>query len=209
MEWTYDFYNGLYRWKEGEVIKEDHDIVIPQEAPHGYYNIAVSLIDGDASTSKHIGQIEINREKVIKKAEEYHSAYQNQVEKGDYEAALQFIKKGLILQPDNILYLKEFKSVRLKMVEHYVKQAKNLFERQEIEKATNILLKAKQVDRLNKDVLCALSEIGDYYYDEGKDYLRKNDRKNAFKSFEMALRLDPSNSWARKRMEDLRPSLEL
>jgi tetratricopeptide (TPR) repeat protein len=203
----YPFAYGWYpvnRWIGGEVIREEHDIPVPMDAADGYYDIVVTVTGGKASYSRRIGQIEINMEKTHQEAEKYHAAYEDEVEKGDYERALQSIKKAIILQPENESYVAEFGSVRLRFAEDSVKKARKLFEHEEVEEAANLLLEAKRADKFNKDVLCALSEIGDYYYRKGKNYSRIRDNRNAFYAFEMALKLDPSNSWARKRMEDMR-----
>ncbi len=203
----YPFVYGWYpvnKWREGEVIMEEHDIPVSADTVNGYYDIEVTVTDGNAYYSRKIGNIEVNMEKSRQEAEKHHASYEDEFEKGDYESAVKSIRNALILQPDNASYADGLKAVRHQLAGDYVKLARKMFEQQQIEKAIDLLSEARQIDKFNNDVSSAMSEIGAYYYKQGKSHLRNKDNSSAFNAFRMALMLDPSNSWARKRMEDLR-----
>ncbi|MBA7504682.1 hypothetical protein ES706_03332 [subsurface metagenome] len=205
------FVYGWYpcnKWRKGETIKEERDITIPENTQTGNYSLVLVLLEGGYEINQiTLGDILISEQEAFKKAQDYFQLYQTALEHRNFEKALEFIRKALTLKPKDKVFQEAVEVAKVKAVQTYVGKARILLERRKYRAAIEILQKAKSIDKFNARVLRLLSKISSYYYEKGEIYRKKKMWRESFEFYQKALDLSPSNVWARKKMEALRPRL--
>jgi len=205
----YSFVFGWYppeRWIKGETIEEKRLIPIPGEMEPGEYDLALKLIkDGRVEKVTNLGEMKIGERWVNQRLEELWREYKRQVGEGDYEKSLLILNEALELAENDKRFQKEKKVVVDKLIENSVTRSRKKIEQKEYREALGILLNVRGLKKSDDRTSKLLSRLSKIYYQRGKNFQDNGEWDRAFRSFQLSLRANRSNAWARRKLESVRP----
>lgn len=198
------------KWIKGEILKEEVDIMLPEIISEGKYNVSIRVVDTCTCESEgqeaNLGPIEVNNEKTIETAQSHYDKYLKYDCDGEFEAALDEIKDAIVYHPENISYKNCLNNTYVELSNLYYEHAEQYIRANNIKSGTYFLLKAKQINRIqdNVHVRFEFKNMSEYYYVLAMRLEKEYQLLDAINYYKLALQLNPGNSRARHRLEDIR-----
>jgi len=205
---THPLIYGWYpptKWGEGEIVRESRKIRLPSSALEGEYRICITLFD-EATIRPEvcIGKVRVNDVAAEQMAQSIYRLHQEHAASGDWRRAFETIQQVLAIEPGVAEYKQAYELTRQCLLKLLCEQGFTELKSGHIESAESYLKEARAIDRFDKCILRALQEISAFYYRKGIAEEKQHNYEKAFTNYLKAVELYPGNSWALRKLEDVR-----
>ena len=203
------FGHGIYPasdWPEGEIVRERHIFRIPPDAIEGEYSLEIAVGNGnedpDGST---IGVISVDSGKAREAGRTHLDRARQAIARSDpWEALASFAAARLAIPPDETILAGVKEKIDALIADHVTAS----LSADDLETASRLLEESSASMGRNDGLERPRRELSRRWYRKGQELLEEDDAflhwTAAFDSFQRALASWPANSFARKRMEELR-----
>ena len=195
------------QWIESEIVKETREIKIPSGLTEGSYRLFVGVSDGETKEYQLIGEITVNDKLAKRLAGENFSEYVDLAENFRWEDALQKIELAVKLDPSNEQYLLAVDDTQDRLQDYLIEKSSQALNVGEYQIAAFSLLQATSIKPLPRNGRAIQKRLSRVFFAQGQSDFEHHKYNDAFNNFKRALEVDPSNVWARHRLEDSRVKL--